>query len=114
MTAPLTPITDEIIDQIASADDQHIATDFFRRLCNQAKEANRLREDAERFSREADNLARMLRRGQWLAKKETGDTGLKVWAGQAYDLLDKYGRLGSPLRGEDAAIDAERKRHDLR
>lgn len=49
MTAPLTPITDEIIDQIASADDQHIATDFFRRLCNQAKEANSLREDAERY-----------------------------------------------------------------
>lgn len=80
-----------------------------KKLAAKTAECERRREDAERFSREADNLARMLRRGQWLAKKETGDTGIKVWAGQAYDLLDKYGRLGSPLRGEDAAIDAARK-----
>ena len=55
-------------------------------------------EFATRDSNEATNLATMLRRGIWLAKKQTGDTGLKVWAGQAYDLLCNYGRQGSPLR----------------
>lgn len=43
MTDQLMPISDTVIDQVYGADDQHIATDFFRRLCNQAKEANRLR-----------------------------------------------------------------------
>lgn len=49
-----------------------------------------------------DNLAMMLRRGAWLCKKQTGDTGQKVWAGQATDLLRAYALEGSPLRSNES------------
>ena len=46
----------------------------------------------------ATDLAIMIRRGVWLAKREIGDLGIKVWAGKAYQLLQKYDLQGSPLR----------------
>ena len=47
------------------------------------------------------DLGTMIRLGVWLAKRETGDTGIKVWAGKAYQLLQKYGLQGSPLRDNE-------------
>lgn len=45
-----------------------------------------------------DDLAMMLRRMIWMARKETGDTSMKAIAGQANELLMRYGGDGSPLR----------------
>lgn len=52
-------------------------------------------------ARVSENLAAMLRRMIWTAKKETGDTGMKVLAGKAGELLKLYGLEGSPLRDEE-------------
>ena len=49
----------------------------------------------------ARNLARMIRRGVWLIRREDGDRGSKVWAGKAYQLLFKYGLQGNPLRDDE-------------
>jgi hypothetical protein len=57
-----------------------------------------------------ENLAAMLRRMIWMAKKQTGDTGMKVIAGNAQQLLMKYGLEGSPLR--DQSIHGEAKHDD--
>lgn len=46
------------------------------------------------------DLSMMLRRMIWCANKETGDTGMKVLAGNAKQLLIKYNLGGSPLRDE--------------
>jgi hypothetical protein len=46
------------------------------------------------------NLAAMLRRIIWMAKKEVGDTSMKVLAGKANELLSSYGLQGSVLRDE--------------
>jgi len=47
-----------------------------------------------------DNLAAILRRMIWTAKKETGDTGMKVLAGNANELLKQYGLEGNLLRNK--------------
>ena len=48
----------------------------------------------------ATDLATMIRRGVWLARREIGDLGIKVWAGKAYQLLCKYDLQGNPLRND--------------
>ena len=53
------------------------------------------------------NLATMVRRGAWLANKQTGDTSMKVWAGNAKDLLRTLGMEGNPLREEIGALKRE-------
>lgn len=45
-----------------------------------------------------DDLAMMLRRMIWQAEKMTGDTSLKMLAGNAKQLLVRHGLEGSPLR----------------
>ena len=45
-----------------------------------------------------DNLAAMLRRMIWQARKEIGDTSMKGLAGAAHQLLKQYGLQGDPLR----------------
>lgn len=47
------------------------------------------------------NLAAMLRRMIWYARKQEGDTGLKVVAGRADELLRSYGLEGDLLRVSD-------------
>ena len=56
---------------------------------------------ADDFMRERDNLAAILRRMIWMARKEVGDTTMKVLAGKAQELLQQYGLEGSVLRNED-------------
>lgn len=50
--------------------------------------------DAKAF----DDLALMLRRMIWMARREPGDTSIKTLAGQANELLIRHGGDGSPLR----------------
>ena len=48
--------------------------------------------------RAALDLAAMLRRMIWMARKETGDTSMKALAGQALELLKRHGLEGELLR----------------
>lgn len=47
-----------------------------------------------------ENIAAMLRRMIWMARKETGDTSMKALAGNAQQLLRQYGLQGTPVRRE--------------
>ena len=48
--------------------------------------------------RAAADLAAMLRRMIWMARREAGDTSMKALAGQASDLLKRHGLEGDLLR----------------
>ena len=48
--------------------------------------------------RAASDLAAMLRRMIWMARKETGYTSMKALAGQASELLKRHGLEGDLLR----------------
>ena len=48
--------------------------------------------------RAASDLAAMLRRMIWMARKETGDTSMKALAEQASELLKRHGLEGDLLR----------------
>lgn len=54
-----------------------------------------------------NDLAVMLRRMIWQARKQNGDTSIKALAGNAHQLLCKYRLEGSPLRDEAASPQAQ-------
>jgi hypothetical protein len=56
------------------------------------------RMNSVRTQAQIDNLAVMLRRMIWMARKQVGDTSMKVIAGKAEELLKLYGLQGSLLR----------------
>jgi hypothetical protein len=57
---------------------------------------------SDQLQAQNENLAMMLRRMIWMARKQVGDTSMKAIAGQAEILLKSYGLEGSPLRdGQD-------------